>query len=53
MGLPLLIKQGILDRHSGRLLKDLELIPHKNQYWLNEKVDPQILLYAKIRIMDG
>jgi len=39
------IKQGIFssisDRHLGRLLKDLELKPHKSQYWLNAKADPQ------------
>lgn len=39
------IKQGIFtiisDRHLGRLLKDLELKPHKNQYWLNAKTDPE------------
>lgn len=39
------IKQGIFttisNRHLGRLLKDLELRPHKNQYWLNAKIDPE------------
>jgi len=39
------IKQGFFthlsSRHMGRLLKKLELKPHKSQYWLNEKTDPQ------------
>jgi transposase len=39
------IKQGIFSsissRHIGRLLKSLELKPHKNQYWLNAKADPK------------
>jgi len=39
------IKQNIFNaispRHVGRLLKDLELRPHKSQYWLNAKVDPE------------
>ena len=38
------IKQGIFtsisSRHIGRLLKELELKPHKSQYWLNAKTDP-------------
>ncbi len=37
------IKQGIFKsisaRHIGRLLKRLELRPHKNKYWLHKKVD--------------
>ena len=37
------IKQGIFksisDRHIGRLLKKLELRPHKNKYWLHKKID--------------
>lgn len=37
------IKQGIFksisERHIGRLLKKLELRPHKNKYWLHKKVD--------------
>ena len=37
------IKQGIFKsisaRHIGRLLKKLELRPHKNKYWLHKKVD--------------
>ena len=38
------LKQGIFDaisvRHVGRLLKALDLKPHKSQYWLNAKTDP-------------
>lgn len=38
------IRQGVFtsisSRHLGRLLKDLELRPHKSQYWLNAKADP-------------
>ena len=38
------ISQGIFtsisSRHLGRLLKGLELKPHKSQYWLNTKADP-------------
>ena len=37
------IKQGIFKsisvRHIGRLLKKLELRPHKNKYWLHKKID--------------
>lgn len=37
------IKQGIFKsisaRHIGRLLKKLELRPHKNKYWLHKKTD--------------
>ena len=37
------IKQGIFKsisaRHIGRLLKKLELRPHKNKYWLHKKAD--------------
>lgn len=37
------IKQGIFEsisvRHIGRLLKNLELRPHKNKYWLHKKID--------------
>ena len=37
------IKQGIFKsisvRHIGRLLKQLELRPHKNKYWLHKKSD--------------
>jgi len=44
------IKQGIFpsisDRYLGRLLKELELKPHKSQYGLNAKADPQ--KYEKI-----
>ena len=35
------IFSAISPRHVGRLLKDLELRPHKSQYWLNAKVDPE------------
>lgn len=39
------IKQDIFteisSRHLGRLLKDLELRPHKSEYWLNAKADPE------------
>lgn len=31
----------ISSRHLGRLLHDLELRPHKSQYWLNAKEDPE------------
>ena len=31
----------ISSRHLGRLLQDLELRPHKSQYWLNAKEDPE------------
>jgi transposase len=39
------IRQGIFTtlstRHMSRLLKDLDLKPHRSKYWLNAKEDPQ------------
>lgn len=42
------IVENISERHIGRILKEANLQPHRNRYWLNSKKDPK----KKERITD-
>jgi hypothetical protein len=42
------IAQEISERHVGRILREADLQPHRNRYWLNSKKDPK----KKERIAD-